>query len=68
MIFGKKNPHIEEQKKINDATVYNWFAWRPMHLQDGRWVWWQPIWREYWSSRCNCGHNYYLSKNHIKEE
>jgi hypothetical protein len=24
-----------------------WFAWRPVQLEDGRWVWWETVFRSW---------------------
>lgn len=32
--------------KYNERAVEEhptWFAWRPVHLVDGRWAWWQRV-------------------------
>lgn len=36
MIWGKTTI---ERKKKQQAKEKKWFAWYPIHLVDGRWVW-----------------------------
>jgi len=50
MIWGMTN-------KQKGETIYSqkkWFAWRPVKLKDGQWVWWEYVWimseRNYWHS------------------
>jgi hypothetical protein len=38
MIYGRKK-----------RVPYRWFAWRPVRIRDGRWVWRQ------WVARCDVG-------------
>jgi len=38
MIWGTKNK-IKKPWRI----TWFWFAWRPVKLLDGRWVWWQKV-------------------------
>ncbi len=34
MIWGKKHSHNE---------YYLWFAWYPVTLNNGQWVWWEKV-------------------------
>ncbi len=34
MIWGRKQGEIR---------TYIWFAWYPVYLDDGRWVWWEKV-------------------------
>lgn len=42
MKWGKTNAQVEEGREPNI-----WFAWHPVHLQDGRWAWLEKVEREY---------------------
>lgn len=46
MIWGKTT---EEQLKVYHK--HKWFAWYPVTLDDGRWVWWEWIWERLESHR-----------------
>lgn len=41
MIWGKT---IEKQLWM--YRRHKWFAWYPVKLNDGRWVWWEIIWQQ----------------------
>jgi hypothetical protein len=62
MIFGKKSPSLNEIEAKQAKRKYNWFAWRPMHLEDGRWIWMQLFWREWWSCHGQCGFSHYINQ------
>ncbi len=34
MIWGKKYSH---------NTEHIWFAWYPVHLNNGKWAWWEKV-------------------------
>ena len=40
MIFGKSYKQQNEKRKRG-----HWFAWYPVKFEDGRWCWWQQVWR-----------------------
>lgn len=65
MIFGKKTD-LKTLREKEKEKKRNYFAWIPFHLKDGRWIWLECFWREYWSSWGCCGHNYYLNKDDVK--
>ena len=48
MIWGK----TFKQKRIERIAVNaRWFAWKPVQLNDGRWIWWtrlQRVYRDNW--------------------
>lgn len=55
MKFGKTYDQITEDHKDRTeqlANWHNWFAWYPVDLKDGRFVWLQTIERKhkYWPS------------------
>ena len=42
MIWGNTKQHnIDEHDRI--AKWHKWFAWYPVTLEDGRFVWWQWV-------------------------
>ena len=41
MIWGKS----PDDRKILE-NWHNWFAWRPVRMEDGRWAWLQFIYRQ----------------------
>lgn len=45
MIWGKTD---EEQKNIEKAKDARWFAWHPVKLKNGRWVWLERVARTLW--------------------
>lgn len=40
MIFGRTYSN-KKSMKIHKNDI--WFAWYPIQLEDGRWVWWQKV-------------------------
>ncbi len=59
MIWGKTD---KQRKEIQDQKDRNWFAWRPIHLVDGRWCWLQRVSREFWVTWGGSGYNYFEKK------
>lgn len=57
MIWGKTNKQKIEKQKQKDS---NWFAWRPVQLDDGRWCWFERVRRVFWASWGTAGYDYYL--------
>ncbi len=57
MIFGRTYAVKKARKKKADA---NWFAWHPVHLEDGRWAWLQRLTRERWYGYMESGYSYEL--------
>ncbi len=55
MIFGK----TYTQRKRSSGF---WFAWYPVKLKDGRWVWWQQVERICKGSRDITWYDYELTK------
>ncbi len=52
MIWGRTKEEqwmIREKWKQNHEKETLWFAWRPVRLKDGRWVWWQTVRRRYYN-------------------
>jgi len=47
MIWGITDAARYERRQARLAALYykpyRWFAWRPVRLDDGRWVWWEWI-------------------------
>ena len=41
MIWGKKT-----NEKLWMYRRHRWFAWRPVRLEDGRWIWLEVVIRE----------------------
>ena len=33
----------QENARLNDW--HKWFAWYPVQLKSGQWVWWENLWR-----------------------
>lgn len=56
MIWGKT---YKQQQEERDRKNANWFAWHPVHLEDGRWCWLERVKRNYWHSYGNSGWEYY---------
>ena len=40
MIWGKTT----SEKIAEIYSVSKWFAWYPIQLKDGRWIWWEYVW------------------------
>jgi len=59
MIWGKTT---EEQ--LWEYRKHKWFAWYPVALDNGQWVWWEWIWRQK-ESQIRDGDNW--SRKLIKE-
>jgi len=55
MIWGKKH-----EDKYDPFEPHEWFAWRPVQLMDGRWIWWERIMRHKYLGRDSTGVEYYL--------
>lgn len=49
MIWGKTHKELEEQLLLKDMR---WFAWHPVRLRDGRWVWLERL-NRYYNTRGN---------------
>ena len=49
MIWGKTT----KEKLTQYYSVGKWFAWRPVQLEDGRWVWWEYVWCHSWRKKYN---------------
>lgn len=45
MIWGNK------RKQECMGSVCQWFAWHPVRLRDGRWVWWETVWLHEWTTK-----------------
>ena len=41
MIWGKTT-----YEQLWEYRRHKWFAWYPVTLDNGRWVWWEYIWRQ----------------------
>lgn len=63
MIFGRTH---EDRQCSNIYRDELWFAWRPVHLKDGRWIWLDYVWRKW---ECDelapacCAYTYYMSQS-----
>jgi hypothetical protein len=56
MIWGKLKKEYYSRMEKKDKT--NWFAWRPMKLRDGRWIWMERVYA-YWESWRAGGKTYF---------
>lgn len=56
MIFGKSNEEMN-QKRDRYYKERKWFAWHPVRLVNGCWVWLEYVWKNY-SSACGGGWRY----------
>lgn len=56
MIWGK----FTKEEKEGSGSLCQWFAWHPVRLRDGRWVWWETVWLHEWTSQSfgGRGHHY----------
>lgn len=54
MIWGKTT----SEKLITIYSVNQWFVWRPVQLKNGRWIWWEYVWKHSWSSYFDSGYHY----------
>lgn len=45
MIWGKTKTEKLKQK-LWVYKLHAWFAWRPVKLDNGRWIWLQWIWQQ----------------------
>ena len=53
MIWGTK------RKLENMGSICIWFAWHPVRLRDGRWIWWERVWWHEWTKEVgDIGHCY----------
>jgi len=41
MIWGKTNT-----QRLAIYEKHKWFAWYPVKLNDGRWIWWEWTWQQ----------------------
>ena len=48
MIWGKTDKEKDDIQAKKDA---HWFAWHPVKLEDGRWVWLEYMARRYYCYR-----------------
>lgn len=49
MIWGRTSVERFEKwraRRDADEQWHEWYAWRPVILNDGRWTWLQPVWRK----------------------
>lgn len=46
MIWGRTT--TEKFTKI--YSVGKKFAWLPVQLKDGRWIWWEYVWKHSWTT------------------
>jgi len=63
MIWGKT--HQERDLKNPFMYAQKWFAWRPVQLNSGRWVWLQKIYYKCWASWASDGTVYALTKEEL---
>ena len=54
MIWGK----ITSEKCETIYSVSKRFAWHPIQLTDGQWVWWEYVWKHSWASYLSSGYRY----------
>jgi len=59
MIWGKSKTKKLAWRKLKASR---WFAWYPVHLEDGRWAWLEFVRYEYWQEDFDSGYSYYLIK------
>ena len=59
MIWGKTT----SEKLTTVYSVSQRFAWFPVQLTDGQWVWWERVWKHSWSSYISNGYRYEQVKN-----
>lgn len=45
MIWGRTYKQAKEDKESKWPEGKNWYAWRPVLLEDGRWIWREWVWR-----------------------
>lgn len=57
MIWGK----TDKEKSERIIRCKQWFAWRPVKLEDGRWCWWEKIWAMEWEHWGRFGVDYYFT-------
>lgn len=59
MIFGTM--HKEKADRSLSRGEELWFAWHPVRLNDGRWLWLDYVWRRWECDKfapTNCGWHY----------
>lgn len=55
MIWGK----LLKEKVERVYSCGKWFAWYPIRLKDGRWAWWEYVWR-------HISESYYSTQYHFE--
>ena len=65
MIWGRTFTKRKYDKESKWPEGKNWYAWRPVILEDGRWIWREWIWREYHSSWGDGWYDYYMDKEQM---
>lgn len=58
MISKKKRKDF--YSRAYKGSKLNWFAWRPIKLRDGRWIWLEKVYKYLETWRAGCGYYYEL--------